>query len=210
MVCKRFRHAESCGGNSGGVLLLGVDGGKKILGVVEHVQPTPSTAIGHLRRTARRGDVCCLGPAFEFVRYVSVFSAGRTLPQQPSGCGPLRIGARQRMAARAGPSQRAINQRIVAEEQALEYGPADPVRDHMQSLVSRVLPAGVRLLGVGPYNDGWHVSIDADSDGPADALLQARRAMPGLQDVREAPLYPARNPDGSRHLVVCLRLATKR
>lgn len=76
-------------------------------------------------------------------------------------------------------------------------------------LIRAALPDSVRLRGVSPRADGWHVSIDLRDKAMLVPLLSTLNATPGIADARVERTYESLNLEGSWHEVLWLRFTNR-
>ncbi|MFN8581624.1 MAG: hypothetical protein U0163_11695 [Gemmatimonadaceae bacterium] len=108
---------------------------------------------------------------------------------------------------RVGSNAPAPRDRLGRQEQELENGPPVPGLETARGRAIEALMPGMRLRGVLPQERGWHVSVEMVD------TLQLKRYMTRLSEsgsvteVRIAPLYRSKTPDGRWYDVVFVRFA---
>lgn len=85
----------------------------------------------------------------------------------------------------------------------------DPRETRATRRIREALPPYVTLRGVGPREDGWHVSIDLPDNAKLVEVLRTLNATPGIADARVERLYETLNLEGSWHEVLWLRVTSR-
>ncbi len=85
----------------------------------------------------------------------------------------------------------------------------DPRETRATRQIRDALPPYVTLRGVGPREDGWHVSIDLPDNAKLVEVLRTLNATPGIADARVERLYETLNLEGSWHEVLWLRVTSR-
>lgn len=100
---------------------------------------------------------------------------------------------------------RARHDRVWQEEQLLENGPPDPAQDLVRTRALTALVPGMLLLGVGPRDEGWHLSLEFEELYQLDQFMERLKGTGPVQELRVAPLYRTKTTQGRWTDVVFIR-----
>jgi hypothetical protein len=90
----------------------------------------------------------------------------------------------------AKPPPSAADERLVAEERALENGPGlTPIEGWLDRAVRGAVRSPVGILGTGPKAEGLHVSIVVPDSTWVPQVVERFRGLNGVRDAWEAPHY---------------------
>ncbi len=116
--------------------------------------------------------------------------------------------ARQRQDAqeeREAALDRARHDRVWQEEQLLENGPPDPAMELVRTRALAALVPGMLLRGVGPRDDGWHLSLEFAELYQLEQFMERLRGSGPVAELRVAPLYRTKTTQGRWTDVVFIR-----
>jgi hypothetical protein len=113
---------------------------------------------------------------------------------------------RQRAIAQtAAELERARNDRVWQEEQLAENGPPDPEKDLVRQRAVSALVPGMLLLGVGPTQGGWHLSLEFDELYQLEQYMVRLQGSGPVAELRVAPLFRTKMTTGRTTDVVFIR-----
>ena len=101
--------------------------------------------------------------------------------------------------------QRAQDVRVWQEHEDAENGPPDPEKQLVRKRAVSALVPGMQLLGVGPTQGGWHLSVEFDELYQLEQYMAQLLGSGPVAELKVAPLFRAKTATGRITDVVFIR-----